>query len=55
MKSKKQACKLSCFKMKILITLTFRRCLKSWIRLIKELKDELQAAYKQEDPGPRGG
>ena len=29
MKSKKQTCKLSCCKMKISITLTFRRCLKS--------------------------
>ena len=32
--------------------LTFRRCLKNWIRLIKELKDELQAARSRKTLSP---
>ena len=52
MKSKKQTCKVSCWKMKISITLTLRRCLKNWIRLIKELKDELQAARSRKILSP---
>ena len=52
MKSKKQTCEVSCCKIKMSITLTFRRCLKSWIRLKKELKDELQAAISRKTLSP---
>ena len=52
MKSKIQTCKLSCCKMKISITLIFRWCLKSWIRLKKELKDELQESISRKTLSP---